>query len=463
MEIETQFNQLPKEMEKKSIDYNAVKDLVLMLISNVTNTDNDWLQDALKDTMQDEDYAQDKQLLSINETIDNLKIKRFWGSYQRNIKILINCTNHAYVNKTDKKTLVEDSSPLERNHLRYLLMKDDLILQLVNNSSHIEVFLHPMLYAFGLFQHSIDQIKDLEEDILRFRSTEKEAVFSLYIGAVNHWINLIIHKPPGAFQTPQFYLLDSSNLKFLDKVEEQLIEVQEKRCRRKASIGLKPSSQFMVKMSIHSLFDQRRIYEILVDVFNGKSSIAQYYCSSFTNNILKQFHMFTDSLQTEPSNLSVPKSRMFAQSKPLSEDEEKSLAKYDLSEFLYPFKQVEGDYKYLKKLSSKEDLLNFFDLIQTFLSSCQRPQHIEADINRNVHSFGIEGFFKNDIGKLTNWTQALLDADEKIKKVVGQGELLSQKGAQNVRLFEQLIAVVRQLNSKLQKPSLLQKFRNCLS
>jgi len=42
----------------------------------------------------------------------------------------------------------------------------------------------------------------MEEDIMRFRSTEREAVFCIYLGAVNHWINLIIHKPRGSYMQP---------------------------------------------------------------------------------------------------------------------------------------------------------------------------------------------------------------------------------------------------------------------
>jgi len=54
--------------------------------------------------------------------------------------------------------------------------------------------MHPFLYAFGIFQHNIEQIKELEEDILKFKRTEGEAVFVLYMGAVNHWVTVIVHK-----------------------------------------------------------------------------------------------------------------------------------------------------------------------------------------------------------------------------------------------------------------------------
>ena len=37
---------------------------------------------------------------------------------------MLACTNQFYVNKQDKKGLVEEQTPLERNHLRYLLQTE---------------------------------------------------------------------------------------------------------------------------------------------------------------------------------------------------------------------------------------------------------------------------------------------------------------------------------------------------
>ncbi len=55
------------------------------------------------------------------------------------------------MSNTDKKGLVEDLNPLERNHLRYLLMYDPEILELVRKDKDTQIFMHPFLYAFGLF------------------------------------------------------------------------------------------------------------------------------------------------------------------------------------------------------------------------------------------------------------------------------------------------------------------------
>ena len=53
------------------------------------------------------------------------------------------------------------------------------------------------------------------------------------MGAVNHWTTVVVHKEPGQDE-PTFYLLDSANLCYLDKIDEQLPEIMEKRSREKA-------------------------------------------------------------------------------------------------------------------------------------------------------------------------------------------------------------------------------------
>lgn len=85
-------------------------------------------------------------------------------------------------------------------------------------------------------------------------------------------------------------MLDSSNLKYLDKINEKLPEVMEKRTRKKVAMGMKEGTAFGMKMSIHSLFDLRKTFDIFTDIFTGNSTLSQYYCSSFTGNMLKQFH-----------------------------------------------------------------------------------------------------------------------------------------------------------------------------
>jgi hypothetical protein len=58
--------------------------------------------------------------------------------------------------------LLEGETPLERNHLRYLLMQDSEINDIMRNDKGIKVHFQLFLYAFGLFQHSIEDIKEFE-------------------------------------------------------------------------------------------------------------------------------------------------------------------------------------------------------------------------------------------------------------------------------------------------------------
>ena len=80
--------------------------------------------------------------------------------------------------------------------------------------------------------------------------TKNEAIFTLYLGVVNHWVCLVIHKTKEDAKHPQFYLLDSSNLVYLDKLDEQLPEIMLKKSREKVLYGMKYYTPFFVKMSI---------------------------------------------------------------------------------------------------------------------------------------------------------------------------------------------------------------------
>lgn len=81
---------------------------------------------------------------------------------------------------------------------------------------------------------------------------------------------MICHKEKDSQQI-KFYFLDSSNLHFLDKNDEQIPDVLENRNRQKveAGIGLGKNNAFMTKMSIHSVFDQRLAFEIILEIFTG--------------------------------------------------------------------------------------------------------------------------------------------------------------------------------------------------
>jgi len=106
--------------------------------------------------------------------------------------MLLKCTNHYYVSESDKKALI-DYNPLERNHLRYLLMRDPEIQPLLKQRGYT-VKMHVLLYAFGLFQHTIDQIKEMQEDMDIVLNGRKEGILVLFLGVVNHWVTIVIHK-----------------------------------------------------------------------------------------------------------------------------------------------------------------------------------------------------------------------------------------------------------------------------
>ena len=67
---------------------------------------------------------------------------------------------------------------------------------------------------------------------------------------------MICYKEAGSTQI-KYYFLDSSNLHFLDKVDEQIPDVIQNRNRIKVEVGipLGKNNKFMTKMTIHSVFD----------------------------------------------------------------------------------------------------------------------------------------------------------------------------------------------------------------
>jgi hypothetical protein len=60
----------------------------------------------------------------------------------------------------------------------------------------------------------------------------------------------------------------------LEKEDEQLPEVMMKRSRDKLLYGMQPHTNFFIKMSIQSLFDMRKAFDMIIEIFAGKSSIT---------------------------------------------------------------------------------------------------------------------------------------------------------------------------------------------
>jgi len=48
----------------------------------------------------------------------------------------------------------------------------------------------------------------MEEQIEDFRNTPKEAVFIFFLGVVNHWVTMVVHKEKNSHEI-KFYYLDS--------------------------------------------------------------------------------------------------------------------------------------------------------------------------------------------------------------------------------------------------------------
>jgi len=133
-----------------------------------------------------------------NERIKNLSdvnnSVKFWACYLNTVKLIQSASNPYYVNKTDKLNLVRKQNPLERSMLKYLLLFDPDILALKNNSKNIKVFMRPLYFGFGLMQTSQEQIKELNDELEEFHESKSDSIFVLFIGALNHWVNLVVHK-----------------------------------------------------------------------------------------------------------------------------------------------------------------------------------------------------------------------------------------------------------------------------
>lgn len=150
-----------------------------------------------------------------------------------------------------------------------------------------------MFYAFNLFQHNEDQIKHFDNSFNEFKSTPHDAVFVIFLGAVNHWVTVVAHKENSV---TRLYLLDSSNYVYLDKIDEQIPEMIQKRNRDKVALGLQATVPFTLKMSVQNFIDVRKALEIIIDVFSGRHSLIQHYCSSQALNVIRQFHGYTSHM-----------------------------------------------------------------------------------------------------------------------------------------------------------------------
>ena len=142
------------------------------------------------------------------------------------------------------------------------------------------------------------------------------------MGAVNHWVALLAHKPSWEsisiskqsrivkqekFKT-KFYLLDSSNIEHLKEASSRLPDLVNERIYEKIKLGLKATDRFMSQMTIQSLFDQRAMLAKLVNCFNNDGTsvkvsekldfpnICKVYSNCYLQNMLRTFYRDTQSV-----------------------------------------------------------------------------------------------------------------------------------------------------------------------
>jgi hypothetical protein len=72
------------------------------------------------------------------------------------------------------------------------------------------VFFGQFEFSFGLIAyHSLprESIKEMDKNVRKFVKTKGKAIFCFFIGLVNHWVTVIVHKTQN--EKLEFYFLDS--------------------------------------------------------------------------------------------------------------------------------------------------------------------------------------------------------------------------------------------------------------
>ena len=177
----------------------------------------------------------------------------------------------------------------------------------MENEYGVPVFFSNIEYSFGSLGMVMDrdQVLHLDSQIQAYHAHEGKAIFVLFFGVVNHWITIIIHKSGANAERNEFYVLDSVNIKHLNKPEEDLEPLSlESRCWKKIRVGIKPTIKFMCEMSIQSLFDQRNLYYKLYKIFDPTDdlTICKLHASNQVNYMLKEFHLVTQTLNPNADN-----------------------------------------------------------------------------------------------------------------------------------------------------------------
>ena len=184
----------------------------------------------------------------------------FWKHNLKIVDQVLRCNNNLYVTDTDKQEMKEDPEcPLDRQHLKYLLLTDPEILTLTStNEAFIQM--SPFFAGFGLMNMDKEEVGQIQAKINSFQNTsDKDAIFVLFIGATSHWVTIVVHKKKHQ-SSLKFYLLDSSNLEYLNCEEDQIPALYDYECHNHVSLGIprKTYDTFTTKMVLHSMIDLRR-------------------------------------------------------------------------------------------------------------------------------------------------------------------------------------------------------------
>jgi hypothetical protein len=86
-------------------------------------------------------------------------------------------------------------SALERIHMQYLILKDPELDSLAKKKEGARVWIDLFEYSFGRFLNDSEHIIRIQNKITEFQQSKEEAIFIFFVGAVNHWVAFLAHKP----------------------------------------------------------------------------------------------------------------------------------------------------------------------------------------------------------------------------------------------------------------------------
>ena len=82
----------------------------------------------------------------------------------------------------------------------------------------------------------------------------------------------------------------------LVRSDEEIPEMVMEKSRIKVKVGLKPTSKFLIEMTIQSLFDQRALIKKLISIVQGEFTLEHLVTNCQIHNTLKYFQNKVDHL-----------------------------------------------------------------------------------------------------------------------------------------------------------------------